>query len=201
MARVLLEGRDRGPPPCWYSRLIKRAHHPILSLYIPSLPLGSIRTNTWHKSEGPGGNDCPDYRRRRPSGYGVSGQFPTEPHSPLGRLSALLHSSRPHQGHRQRRRPPKRQKAITPKFLRYLQRLRSTESHPCTIDHAVDLLTGGFFFATRPCEIVRIEDPGRTKTLSLRNLHFRTLQQKTISPLSPTFVADAEFVTGSITVA
>jgi hypothetical protein len=85
--------------------------------------------------------------------------------------------------------PPK------PKFLRYLQQLRSTEKHPCTIDHAVDLLTGGFFFATRPCEIVRTKDPGQTKTLSLRNLHFWTRQQKTISPLSPTFAADVEFVT------
>jgi hypothetical protein len=93
--------------------------------------------------------------------------------------------------------PPKRQKVITPRFLRYLQRLRSTEEHLCTIDHAVDLLTGGFFFATRPCEIVRTKDPGRTKTLSLWNLHFRTRQQKTISPLSPTFAADIELVTGT----
>jgi hypothetical protein len=40
------------------------------------------------------------------SGCGVSGQFPTEPPSRLGRLSALLHRNRPLQGHRQRRRPP-----------------------------------------------------------------------------------------------
>jgi hypothetical protein len=91
--------------------------------------------------------------------------------------------------------PPNRQKAITPKFLHYLQRLRSKQTDPCSIDQAVDLITGGFFFATRPCEIVRTKDPGRTRTLEIRNLHFRTLQQKPISPLSPSFEADAEFVT------
>jgi hypothetical protein len=91
--------------------------------------------------------------------------------------------------------PPKRQKAVTPKFLRYLQRLSSTESDSCAMDHALDLITGGFFFATRPCEIVRTKDPGKTKTLTILDLHFRTRQKKTISPLSPKFHSDTEFVT------
>jgi hypothetical protein len=69
--------------------------------------------------------------------------------------------------------PPNRQKAITPKFLRYLHRLGSVEIRECAVDHAVDLLIGGFFFATRPCEIVRTKDPGKTKTLELRDLLFR----------------------------
>jgi hypothetical protein len=46
--------------------------------------------------------------------------------------------------------PPNRQRAITPKFLRYLHRLGSTgRPKVCAIDHAVDLLIAGFFFATR----------------------------------------------------
>ena len=47
--------------------------------------------------------------------------------------------------------PPNRQRAITPKFLRYLHRLGSPgPPKACAIDHAVDLLIAGFFFATRP---------------------------------------------------
>jgi hypothetical protein len=91
--------------------------------------------------------------------------------------------------------PPNRQKAITPKFLRHLHRLGSPTVQPCAIDHAVDLLIGGFFFATRPCEIVRTKDPGRTKTLELRDLVFRDQRRRIIPHDDPQLLPRSEFVT------
>jgi hypothetical protein len=92
--------------------------------------------------------------------------------------------------------PPNRQRAITPKFLRYLHRLGSTgPPKACAIDHAVDLLIAGFFFATRPCEIVRTKNPGKTKTLELRDIIFRDCARRIIPHDDPRLLQRAEFVT------
>lgn len=92
--------------------------------------------------------------------------------------------------------PPNRQKAITPKFLRYLHRLGSAGSpQACAIDHAVDLLIGGFFFATRPCEIVRTKSPGKTKTLALRDIIHRDRHRRIIPQDDPRLLERYEFVT------
>ena len=95
--------------------------------------------------------------------------------------------------------PPKRQKAITPKFLRYLCR-QGTSKDPSKItsdahDHAIDLIVGGFFFATRPCEIVKTPEPGKTKTLRIRNLTFRDRHQTVVRSNHPRLYSIAEFVT------
>jgi hypothetical protein len=92
--------------------------------------------------------------------------------------------------------PPNRQKAITPKFLRYLHRLGSDgPPKACAIDHAIDLLIAGFFFATRPCEIVRTKSPGKTKTLELRDIIFRDRYRKIILHDDPRLLERYEFVT------
>jgi hypothetical protein len=75
--------------------------------------------------------------------------------------------------------PPNQQWAIMPKFLRYLHQLGSPgPPKACALDHAVDLLIAGFFFATRPCKIVRTKNPGRTKTIELRHIVFRDASSK-----------------------
>jgi hypothetical protein len=92
--------------------------------------------------------------------------------------------------------PPNREQAITPKFLRYLHHLGSPGTPiACAIDHAVDLLIAGFFFATRPREIVKTKTPGRTKTLELRDLIFRDRNRKIIPHSAPSLHLAAEFVT------
>ena len=92
--------------------------------------------------------------------------------------------------------PPNRQRAVTPKFMRYLHRLGSPGSpKACAIDHAVDLLIAGFFFATRPCEIVRTKNPGRTKTLELRDIIFRDTTSSIIPHSDRLLLQRAEFVT------
>jgi hypothetical protein len=74
--------------------------------------------------------------------------------------------------------PPKRQKAITPRFLWALHKLRSasTALRVNAYDHAVDLIIGAFFFAMRSCEYCIPTTPGRTKTICLRHLRFRDKQ-------------------------
>jgi hypothetical protein len=92
--------------------------------------------------------------------------------------------------------PPNRQRAITPKFLRYLHRLGSAgPPKACAIDHAVDLLIAGFFFATRPCEIVRTKSPGQTKTLELRDIVFRDQSRRVLLHTDDSLLTRAEFVT------
>jgi hypothetical protein len=92
--------------------------------------------------------------------------------------------------------PPNRQRAITPKFLRYLHRLGSPGTPTaCAIDHVINLLIAGFFFATRPCEIVKTKTPGRTKTLELRDLVFRDWRRKIIPHSALNLHLVAELVT------
>jgi hypothetical protein len=95
--------------------------------------------------------------------------------------------------------PPNCQRAITPRFLRHLHRLSSSLSlsdpvRACVLDHAVDIIIGGFFFATRPCEVVLTKTPGRTKTLEMRDLAFRDRQGQVI-PHHSSDLLDAAFVT------
>jgi hypothetical protein len=46
-----------------------------------------------------------------------------------------------------------------------------------------------------PCEIVRTKDPGKTKTLELRDLLFRDAQRREIPHMDPHLIRKAEFVT------
>ena len=60
---------------------------------------------------------------------------------------------------------PQRQKAITPKFLKYLLHFSSPEIRNIKEDHAADLLGGGFFFAMRSCEFTKPSRAGKTKPI------------------------------------
>lgn len=90
--------------------------------------------------------------------------------------------------------PPKKQKAVTPKFLRFLHLNGSNRLQPCPIDHAIDLLIGGFFFATRPCEIVLTKQPGKTKTLRLRDIVLRDNHRTVLLHSNPDLLHLVEFV-------
>ena len=90
--------------------------------------------------------------------------------------------------------PPKRQKAVTPKFLRHLHQLGSDSTDPCPINQAVDLLIGGFFFAVRPCETVLTKAPGKTQTLRLRDLNFRDTNRRILPHATSDLPSLVEFV-------
>lgn len=89
---------------------------------------------------------------------------------------------------------PHRQKAATPKFLRYLYQMRSCSESSCPLDHAVDLLIGGFFFAVRPCEIVLTKAPGKTRTLRLKDITFRDSQRRVLQQTHPKLCSLVKFV-------
>ena len=89
---------------------------------------------------------------------------------------------------------PNRQKAVTPKFLRYLHQMGSDVSSPCAIAHSVDLLIGGFFFAVRPCEIVLTKTPGKTKTLCLGDVVFRASNRRVIPRSHPNLPSLVHFI-------
>ena len=67
---------------------------------------------------------------------------------------------------------PQRQKAITPKFLKYLLHFSSPEIRNIKADHAADLLGGGFFFAMRSCEFTKPSRAGKTKPIRLGGIRF-----------------------------
>jgi hypothetical protein len=83
-----------------------------------------------------------------------------------------------------------------PKFLRYLHRIGSPgPPKACALDHAVNLLIAGFFFTTRPCKIVLTKNPGRTKTIKLRDLVFRDTSSKILPHTDQQLLQHAKFVT------
>jgi hypothetical protein len=91
--------------------------------------------------------------------------------------------------------PPKRQKAITPKFLRVLFQVSGTSSR-ATGDTApgvaASLAIVAFFFAMRSCEHCTTRDPGRTKKIDVGHVVFRD-KRKRILPANCR-VAEAEYV-------
>jgi hypothetical protein len=92
--------------------------------------------------------------------------------------------------------PPKRQKALTPKFLRVLFRISGASSR-ATRDTApaiaASLAILAFFFAMRSCEYCTTRQQGRTKKIDIGHVVFRD-KRKRILPTDCT-VTDAEYVT------
>jgi hypothetical protein len=88
-----------------------------------------------------------------------------------------------------------RQKAITPKLLRYL--IYSTNSAVINdpTDNAADLIVGAFFFAMRSCEYVKTPFPGKTKRVRLGCIHFLSSNRNRIPNNKPDLLAKAKFVT------
>jgi hypothetical protein len=93
---------------------------------------------------------------------------------------------------------PKRQKAITPKLLRYL--FQSTglatdalrDSAPAVM---ADITIAGFFFAMRSFEYSTTPTPGKTKIIVLSGIVFRTASKQIINPADPILPLIAEYVT------
>jgi len=61
------------------------------------------------------------------------------------------------------------------------------------VDHAIDLIIGGFFFACKICEVAKTPKPGLTKRLKLRNIVFRDANLTVIAHDEDILLA--EFVT------
>jgi hypothetical protein len=93
---------------------------------------------------------------------------------------------------------PQRQKAITPKLLRYL--FQSTglatdnlrDSAPAVM---ADITIAGFFFAMRSCEYSTTPVPGKTKIIILSGIVFRTESKQLIDPTDPILLVLAQYVT------
>ena len=86
---------------------------------------------------------------------------------PDGRLSTLL--SRQYAGFKSLDPPPKREKAISLRVLKFIQ---STASTPLQ-QHTADLAICAFFFACRSCEYLKVQGTRRTKTLRKGDVEFR----------------------------
>jgi hypothetical protein len=73
--------------------------------------------------------------------------------------------------------PPERQRAITPKLLRYMFQLAGA-GKDATMDLVTyitaELATIGFFWAMRSCKNVTPPVPGKTRIIRFRNIVFRT---------------------------
>lgn len=92
--------------------------------------------------------------------------------------------------------PVKRQKALTPKFLRKLHLLGATTDIRSNVyDHAVDLIIGAYFYAMRSCEYVKPTKPGKTKMLCLRHLLFRDARKRPLPLTHPHLPTVMEYCT------
>eukprot|EP00546_Thalassionema_frauenfeldii_P003434 CAMPEP_0178937828 /NCGR_PEP_ID=MMETSP0786-20121207/25985_1 /TAXON_ID=186022 /ORGANISM="Thalassionema frauenfeldii, Strain CCMP 1798" /LENGTH=155 /DNA_ID=CAMNT_0020616465 /DNA_START=105 /DNA_END=569 /DNA_ORIENTATION=+ len=91
--------------------------------------------------------------------------------------------------------PEHRQKASTPKFLRHLFRFGQTKLiRPNIYDHAVDIIIGNFFFASRSCEYAIPPRPGKTQTLCLHHIKFRDKHKRLLSITDPHLEDQAIYV-------
>jgi hypothetical protein len=93
---------------------------------------------------------------------------------------------------------PKRQKAITPKLLRFL--FQSTGLATTTLRDSApavmaDITIAGFFFAMRSCEYSATPVPGKTKIIILSGIIFRTATKQLINPTNPILLVLAQYVT------
>jgi hypothetical protein len=94
--------------------------------------------------------------------------------------------------------PPKRQKAITPKLLRYL--FQSTGLATDALRNSApaimaDITIAGFFFAMRSCEYSTTPVPGKTKLIMLSGIVFQRASKQLIDPTNPILLVLAQYVT------
>ena len=88
----------------------------------------------------------------------------------------------------------KRQKAVTPQQLRYLETFSSGRVANNPEDHATDLIIGGYFFAMRSCEFSKATKGGKTKMIRLGGVKFLTKNYKVIPHSDPDLPQIAAFV-------
>jgi hypothetical protein len=83
--------------------------------------------------------------------------------------------------------PTEKQKAITPKLLRYMYTSAgggNTSTHMLVTFVTAELAIMGFFWAMRSCENTTPPVPGRTRIIRLRGIIFRTADSKIIAHTS-----------------
>lgn len=90
--------------------------------------------------------------------------------------------------------PTKKQKAITPDFLRDMHKLANTDLSPRE-GHVADLIIGAYFFAMRVGEFCETEVRGRTKIIRARDVVFRDEESRELSHTSEDLDRRAMFVT------
>jgi hypothetical protein len=94
--------------------------------------------------------------------------------------------------------PPRRQKAITPKFLRKFYKLLAggaIGSQNSAHAHTADITLGAYFFAMRSCEYTKTNRPGRTKRVRLGCIVFRTASRRVLAHTDPDLISLTTFVT------
>lgn len=124
--------------------------------------MGSVRTSSWPKFANHGGIVCAGCGR--PSDSGVLAPFPTKPPSHCKQHPATTIHNLLAQGHGCciASTPT----TITPLFLRHLLRLGASRWMTLLNSanhHAVNLIIGGCFLATHPCEAVKTMEMLKTK--------------------------------------
>ncbi len=93
---------------------------------------------------------------------------------------------------------PKRQKAITPKLLRFmydstgLATITLCDSAPAV---TADITIAGFFFAMRSCKYSTTPVPRKTKIIILSGIVFRTKSKQLLDPEDRSLNLLAEYVT------
>jgi hypothetical protein len=94
--------------------------------------------------------------------------------------------------------PLRRQKTITPKFLRKFHQLLAGNAgslqHPAYAQTA-DITLGAYFFAMRSCEYTKTKRPGRTKRVRLGCIIFRARDRSVIPHSHPDLLSSTAFVT------
>jgi hypothetical protein len=93
---------------------------------------------------------------------------PDPTRDPDGRLSSLL--SRQYAGFKSQDPPPKREKAISLRVLKFMKQSAITDLDHHTADLAICC---AFFFACRSCKYLKVQGPRRTKTLRKGDIQFR----------------------------
>jgi len=91
--------------------------------------------------------------------------------------------------------PPKKQKAITPQFLRDLYDC-CCPTHDDTVQaHAADLILAAFFFAMRSCEYSKTPTPGKTTIVTTTDVIFRDKRRRILPHSNPDLAQRARYVT------
>lgn len=88
----------------------------------------------------------------------------------------------------------KRQKAVTPQLLRYLETFSSGKITNDPEDHVTDLMIGGYFFAMQSYEFSKTKKKGKTKMIRLGRVKFPTKNYKAIQHSDPDLPQTVAFI-------
>lgn len=115
------------------------------------------------------------------------------PGKPIGRSSLLDPLSNLFKAFGAGDPPPNRQAAITPEFLREVD--KTCRNLGPVMNHTADLMMAAYFFAMRACEYVSTSTPGRTRRITLSDIIFRDSSKRVIPQNDPLLLKKASYVT------